>query len=125
MNLHLLTDKASISAAVALMTPAAREAARLLAHRIENDRTLLTDRDRLQTEWLQACVISLARAGGASSPDDPELRNFVSNHGMGVLNVAVSIIHLSDQEAKKRKWMGWLGKAAAVGVGAAIAAFFG
>lgn len=125
MNLHLLTDKASISAAVALMTPAAREAAQLLAHRIENDRTLLTDGERLQAECLQACVISFARTGNASGPDDPQIRNFVANHGTGVLNVAVSIIHVADQEAKKAKWMGWLGKAAAVGAGAAIAAFFG
>lgn len=125
MDLHILPNKSSIMAAIALMTPPARDAAQLLAYRITNDNSLLTDRQRLQGEWLQACSISFARSGGNPVRDKADFESFLANHGGGILNVAFSIIHVSAKDAKRRKWVGWLGKAAAVGAGAAIAAFFG
>lgn len=125
MDLLILPNKSSIMAAIALMTPPAREAAQLLAHRITSDKSLLTNMPRLESEWLQACAISLARAGINPSQDIAQFDNFITNHGSGVLNVAISIIHVGDQDMKRRKWLGWFGKAAAVGAGAAIAAFFG
>lgn len=125
MDLRILPNRSAIMAAIALMTPPAREAAELLAHRFAHDPTLMTDRTRLEAEWLQACAISYARGGSNPAADRAAFQNFLDNHGSGVLNVAFSIVHVTARDSKRQKWLGWLGKAAAVGAGAAIAAFFG
>lgn len=125
MELRILPNRSAILAAIALMPVPAREAAELLAHRIGQSPALLTDRERLEAEWLQACAISFARSGTNPTADKAAFQAFMDNHGTGVLNVAFSIIHVTARDSKRQKWLGWLGKAAAVGAGAAIVAFFG
>jgi hypothetical protein len=111
-------------AAIALMPVPAREAAELLAHRFSQDPTVMADRPRLEAEWLQACAISFARSGTNPAVDKAAFQSFLDHHGAGILNVAFSIVHVTARDSKRKKWLGWLGKAAALGVGAAIAAFF-
>jgi hypothetical protein len=125
VELRILPNKASIMAAIALMPPMAREAAELLAHRLTQDRSLVTDHAKLESEWMQACAISFARAGSNPVKDQAAFQNFLDNHGHGVLNVAFSIVHVTARDSSRKRWYGWLTKAAAAGAGAAVAVFFG
>jgi hypothetical protein len=125
MYLEILPNRPSVLAAISLMTPVAREACQLLAHRVMLDRSLLSDAVRLNTEHAQACAVSFARLQGNPAEQREAFDEFLRHHGHAVMNVAVSIVLLADKQAKTRRWMGWLGKAAAVAAGAAIGAFFG
>ena len=118
--MNLLTTQASIEAAISTMNSVASDAAKLLAHRLLEDGSILQAEDRLQQEWLQACAVSAKRAGMA----DEHFEAFVENHGDGVANVAISIaLFVVKEQERKKKW-GWLGTAAAVVGGAALGVFF-
>ncbi len=120
--MNILTSQASIEAAISTMNPVASEAAKLLAHRLLEDLSILQSRDRLQQEWLQSCAISAKRSG--MDDDDGRFGSFLENHGDGVANVAVSIaLFVVKEHDRKKKW-GWIGTAAAVLGGAALGIFF-
>lgn len=125
MSLHILEDRASIRAAIATMHPVARDAAQLLAHRIFENPVVVHDDSKLQEEWAQACAISFARAGKNPAVFQDEFATFVENHGSAVMNVGVSIVVHLTKSSQRKRWLGWIGKAAAVGGGIAIGAFFG
>ena len=125
MSLHILQDRASIRAAIATMHPVARDATQLLAHRIFENPAVIQDDSKLREEWLQSCAISFARAGKNPAAHQDEFAAFLENHGSAVLNVGVSIVVYSTKSAQRKRWLGWVGKAAAVGGGIAIGAFFG
>lgn len=124
MDLRILPDRRTVNAAVAVMSPCAREAAELLAHRLTSDRTIMLSSERLKSEWIEACGISFLRHHEPQSDKQP-LRSFIESQGHGVLNVGVSIVHVLDQESRRSRWLRWAKASAAVAAGVAIGSFFG
>lgn len=125
MSLTILQSRESIEAAIATMNPIAKEAAQQLAHRLLQNPSMVDDHDQLDEEWAQCCAIACARAGINPSSDKRRFENFIENHGQAVFNVAISIALMVVRDAEwQRKW-GWVGKAAAVGVGVLLGSLFG
>lgn len=112
MAVTILKKEAEINAALAVMPPAASEAARLLAHRLKEDPTILQDTtgQRFQEEVFQVIGISCARNGINPRDDNPQMERFIENHLPAIMNVGFSI-------AMQKSGSGWLMKAALVGIG--------
>lgn len=119
--MYLLSSKEEIRAALATMNGTARDACMLFATHLLNDPSIANDPDKLGQFCAGSIAVTLEQAG--YSPD--RFLPFMENHGEAVYNVGVSILVLTAQEAENQKKWGWLGTAAAVGVGALLGSFFG
>ena len=120
-SLTILDDKASVKAAIATMHPVAKDAAQMLSNNMLDNPAIMSDDKTVEQEWKQCIAFAASRAGMNPEVNAEKFDDFVENHGQSVLNVAVSIVHLTEKE---KKW-GWVKKAAAVGVGVVIGSLFG
>ena len=112
MSITILKKETEINAALAVMSPVAAEAAKLLAHRIREDISILQDKsgERFQQEVFQVVGISCARNGIRPTERNPEFERFIENNIHSIMNVGLSIATLKPKN-------GILIKAALVGLG--------
>lgn len=119
---ELLKSQAEIEGAIALMHPVAREACRAFTVVLSADPNIMEDDARVNDALRDSMLQSMLRAGFA--PD--RMKQFFDDQHVGVFKVALSIIIVSqNQEERSKKAWGWIGTAAAAGIGGLLGAFFG
>lgn len=120
----LLTTAPEIKAAIATMNPIAREAAEMIASHLLQHPEILSKDDELQSAAARMTAMAMVR-NGISLSDRARTNRFFEDHGVAIMNVALSIVtFVAKEQERKRKW-GWLGKAAAVGAGVLLGSLFG
>lgn len=123
MALQLLESRDGVQAALAMMNPAAREAALLLAHRLFENPALLDDGKAAFRECCQACAVSLLRLGVDVRANPDAFDAFLAESGCSVMNVGFSIVHVAVKEHERKQVWGAVGKVAAAAVGVALGAW--
>lgn len=121
----LLDDARSIKAALATMNPTARYATQLLASNIAEDLSLLDRNEDLQQMALRCCAAAFVENGGDLDLERARFVNFLDDHGVNVLDIAVSIIICIAKDANRKRTWGNIGKAAAAVGLVGLGAFFG
>ena len=121
----ILTTLPEIRAAIATMNPIARSAAETFAGMLLNDRAIVHDEENL----VEACEAAMAHAyTQVHRVDDfdscQRFAVFLESNSEAIWTVGLSIAALVAKGEWKQKW-GWLGTAAAVGVGAILGSIFG
>ncbi len=117
----ILSTREEVRGALATMNPTAREACMLFATHLLNDPSIANDPKRLGSFCAGSMAVTLEKAG--VPPEQMEA--FWMNHGEAVYGVGVSILAITVREAESKKKWGWIGTAAALGVGALLGSFFG
>jgi hypothetical protein len=122
--MQLLQNKNEIKAAITLMHPVARIAAKRLAIYLLENPEIINNGKALNNAFFEACAFAIEQEGW-DIKDEARVQSFFENHSEAIINVSISIfIFTHNQAAKRRKW-GWMGKAVAFVAGAAVASFFG
>ena len=112
MSITILKKETEINAALAVMSPIAAEAARLLAHRIKEDTLIIQDKtgEKFQNEVFQVIGISCARNGIRPIDGNPQFENFIEHNVHSIMNIGLSMAMIKPKN-------GILMKAALVGLG--------
>ncbi len=83
----------------------------------------MQDREALEKACIETCLFAFSDVN--TNVDGDAFMQFAKTHGQGALNVAVSIALFAIKSQERKRWLGWVGKAAALGAAAAVGAFFG
>lgn len=122
----LLTTPAEIKGALATMDPLARLAAQKLTEILLADPTIFQDEDRIEEAQKNGMSRACEQTYGVMTPDSLEAFVFLCMyHRQAILTVGASVAVYVIEEEQRKNNRGWLGTAAAVGVGILLGSIFG
>lgn len=121
----ILQSLPEIRAAVSTMNPVARLAAQTFGGILIENPALGEDMEKVREACQRAIVHAFTQSYNVDDPSFPEaFMNFVNDHAPAIWDVGVSIALYAAKEQQRKQTWGWLGTAAAVGVGAILGAIF-